>query len=78
MLTTRSASRVIARITFLACSMIVIWAQNAKPSDVIVVQGAGSSFAAPLYKKWIDEFDVLHRNVTGCWPGHGQVSWGHA
>jgi phosphate transport system substrate-binding protein len=64
MLTTRSASRVIAGVTLLACSTIVVWAQNAKPSDVIVVQGAGSTFAAPLYKKWIDEFDVLHRNVT--------------
>ena len=28
------------------------------------MQGAGSTFAAPLYKKWIDEFDVLHRKVT--------------
>jgi phosphate transport system substrate-binding protein len=64
MLKTRSANRVIAGIAFLACSMIVIWAHDAKPSDVIVVQGAGSTFAAPLYKKLIDEFDVSHRNVT--------------
>jgi len=64
MLTTRSAGRVLAGVTLLAFSTIAIWAQSAKLSDVIVVQGAGSTFAAPLYKKWIDEFDVLHRNAT--------------
>ena len=61
---TSSVRRVIASILFLSCSTIALWAQNLKTSDVIVVQGAGSTFAAPLYKKWIDEFDVLHRNVT--------------
>jgi phosphate transport system substrate-binding protein len=64
MLITSSVRRVIASILFLSYSTIALWAQNLKTSDVIVVQGAGSTFAAPLYKKWIDEFDVLHRNVT--------------
>jgi phosphate transport system substrate-binding protein len=28
------------------------------------LHGAGSTFAAPLYKKWIDEYGVSHRNAT--------------
>jgi phosphate transport system substrate-binding protein len=40
------------------------WAQGVKTSDLILLRGAGSTFAAPLYKKWIDEYAVSHPNVT--------------
>ncbi|MBV9631375.1 MAG: phosphate ABC transporter substrate-binding protein PstS [Xanthobacteraceae bacterium] len=64
MLKMRSANTVIASIALLACAALIICAHDAKPSDVILVQGAGSTFAAPFYKKLVDEFDVTHRNVT--------------
>jgi phosphate transport system substrate-binding protein len=28
------------------------------------LRGAGSTFAAPLYRKWIEEYEVSHRGVT--------------
>src|SRR6516164_386021 len=64
MLMRRPAPLLIATVTLWACSTIVISAQNANTDARIIVQGAGSTFAAPLYKKWIDEFTVSHRNVT--------------
>jgi phosphate transport system substrate-binding protein len=38
-------------------------AQTAK-ADAIRLHGAGSTFAAPLFKRWIDEYRVAHRNVA--------------
>ena len=64
MLMRRPAPLLIAIVTLWVCSTIVISAQNANTDTRIIVQGAGSTFAAPLYKKWIDEFTVSHRNVT--------------
>ena len=43
---------------------ITAWAQGAKTGDAVALHGAGSTFAAPLYKKWIDEYGVTHRNAT--------------
>ena len=40
------------------------WAPNANADEVIALRGAGSTFSAPLYNKWIDEYNVSHRNVT--------------
>src|SRR5271165_1180802 len=34
------------------------WAQS------VSLHGAGSTFAAPLYKKWIEEYAVSHPNVS--------------
>jgi phosphate transport system substrate-binding protein len=39
------------------------WAQATKTSDSVALRGAGSTFAAPLYKKWIEEYAVSHPNV---------------
>jgi phosphate transport system substrate-binding protein len=33
-------------------------------AEELSLHGAGSTFAAPLYKKWIDEYGVSHRNVV--------------
>ena len=32
------------------------WAQDVRSSGSISLHGAGSTFAAPLYKKWIEEY----------------------
>jgi phosphate transport system substrate-binding protein len=39
------------------------WAQTVKV-DTIRLRGAGSTFVAPLFKRWIDEYRVAHRNVA--------------
>ena len=39
-------------------------AQTLKTSDSVSLRGAGSTFAAPLYKKWIEEYAVSHPNVS--------------
>ena len=33
-----------------------VWAQAGKTSETVSLHGAGSTFAAPLYKKWIEEY----------------------
>ena len=35
-----------------------------RPNATISLRGAGSTFAAPLYKKWIEEYAVAHRDVS--------------
>ena len=40
------------------------WAQAVKTPDAVSLHGAGSTFAAPLYKKWIEEYAVSHPNVS--------------
>jgi len=40
------------------------WAQSPQTSGPVSLHGAGSTFAAPLYKKWIEEYGVAHRNVV--------------
>src|SRR5271157_597219 len=40
------------------------WAQSARTDEILSLRGAGSTFAAPLYKKWIDEYSASHRNVS--------------
>jgi ABC-type phosphate transport system substrate-binding protein len=39
-------------------------ASFAQGNNAMILHGAGSTFAAPLFKKWIDEYSVSHRNVT--------------
>ena len=43
---------------------VTCWAQYAKASGSVSLHGAGSTFAAPLYKKWIEEYAVAHPNVS--------------
>jgi ABC-type phosphate transport system substrate-binding protein len=51
------ASRFAAMVTLLfgSCGTMA-WAQAVKTSDPVSLRGAGSTFAAPLYKRWIDEY----------------------
>ena len=51
-------------VALLIGSSLAPWAQSARTDEVVSLRGAGSTFAAPLYKKWIDEYSVSHRNVS--------------
>ena len=64
MLTRRSAVLLAASFTLLTGSAIDVLAQSAKTSDPVALRGAGSTFAAPLWKKWSEEYGVAHRNVS--------------
>jgi phosphate transport system substrate-binding protein len=44
--------------------VLAVWPQGAKSQEAVALRGAGSTFAAPLYKKWIDEYTVSRRNVS--------------
>jgi phosphate transport system substrate-binding protein len=65
----RSCIRIEAMAAFtFAVTMVIgsspsIQAQT-KTEDTVSLRGAGSTFAAPLYKKWIDEYGVSHRKVA--------------
>jgi phosphate transport system substrate-binding protein len=52
-----------ALITTVAITLSAM-ASFAQGSNAVILHGAGSTFAAPLFKKWIDEYSVAHRNVT--------------
>ena len=51
-------------LTFFGVSSAASWAQSPQTSAPVSLHGAGSTFAAPLYKKWIEEYGVMHRNVS--------------
>jgi len=59
MLTRRSAILLASSFTLLAGSTIDVLAQNA-----VTLRGAGSTFVAPLWKKWGEEYGIAHRNVA--------------
>jgi phosphate transport system substrate-binding protein len=40
------------------------WAQSPQTSGPVSLHGAGSTFAAPLYTKWSEEYGVAHRNIS--------------
>jgi phosphate transport system substrate-binding protein len=51
-------------LPFFGVSSAVSWAQAPQTSGPVALHGAGSTFAAPLYTKWIEEYGVAHRNVS--------------
>jgi phosphate transport system substrate-binding protein len=51
-------------ILFLFGTSIAIWAPRADADEQVSLSGAGSTFSAPLYKKWIDEYSVSHHNIS--------------
>src|SRR6516164_11748372 len=51
-------------ILFLFGMSIAIWASRADADEQVLLSGAGSTFSAPLYKKWIDEYSVSHHNIS--------------
>jgi phosphate transport system substrate-binding protein len=64
MMTRKAAAVVTLGFTLVGSASTVCWAQSAQIANAVMVHGAGSTFAAPLYKKWIDEYGVSHRNVS--------------
>lgn len=59
------ASGLAAMVTLLFGSCgITAWAQAVNTSDTVSLRGAGSTFAAPLYERWIEEYAVSHPNVS--------------
>ena len=42
----------------------ILSVRSAGSDQIVLLRGAGSTFAAPLYKKWIEEYGVSHRGVT--------------
>jgi phosphate transport system substrate-binding protein len=49
-------------LLFLSSFGATSWAQEVKASTSL--RGAGSTFAAPLYKKWIEEYAFSHPNIS--------------
>ena len=51
-------------LTLVAVASAACWAQNPQAGGPVSLHGAGSTFAAPLYAKWSEEYGVAHRNVS--------------
>ena len=63
-MSTRRFTTIMMIVASWAGSVVGVWAQGARTTDSVSLHGAGSTFAAPLYKKWIDEYGVSHPNVA--------------
>jgi phosphate transport system substrate-binding protein len=59
----RGSSLVAATAFALLGAPTISWSQQTSLSDAISLRGAGSTFAAPLYTRWIEEYSVGHPNV---------------
>jgi phosphate transport system substrate-binding protein len=59
-----SAAVTIALALLIGSASNTSYAQDGKTSDSVSLRGAGSTFAAPLYKKCIEEYAVSHPNVS--------------
>jgi phosphate transport system substrate-binding protein len=64
MMMRNAAAVVTLGFTLVGAASTASWAQNAQTANVVTLHGVGSTFAAPLYKKWIGEYGVSHRNVS--------------
>ena len=51
-------------LTWFGISSATSLAQGLQTEKPVALHGAGSTFAAPLYKKWIEEYGVAHPNVS--------------
>jgi phosphate transport system substrate-binding protein len=63
-LTRRLALTVAVALWLLGADGLVSWGQTPTHPEIVSLHGAGSTFAAPLYKKWIDEFVALRPLVS--------------
>ena len=46
-----------------AAAALALFGGNALAADPVRIQGAGATFPAPLYSKWIEEYGKLHPDV---------------
>ena len=51
-------------IFFIGLINPTVWAQGPQTAGTISLHGAGSTFAAPLYKKWIDGYASSQPSVS--------------
>ena len=65
-MTTPHVARMIAAVIALSVGLPVSagWAQGAGTAAPVSLRGAGATFPAPLYKKWIAVYQAAHRNVS--------------
>lgn len=66
-----AAASIAGRLALLSILMLMVaqlqtigWAQGVSADETVALRGAGSTFSAPLYKKWIEEYGVLHPNIA--------------
>ena len=64
-------SAVLALLLFLVGVPTAGWGQSAQINTIISIRGAGSTLAAPLYKKWTEEYAVGHRDVSVAYDAVG-------
>ena len=65
LVTRRRVTQVVAGIGLaIASSMSACLGQVATASNGVLLRGAGSTFAAPLYKRWIEEYAVMRPSVS--------------
>ena len=59
-------SRALIALTFPLFGLAVAesWSQAPRTPEPVLLRGAGSTFAAPLYKKLGEEYGVVHRNIS--------------
>jgi phosphate transport system substrate-binding protein len=60
----RSGNLLVLALTLFWVSSEASWAQSPQTSGAVSLHGAGSTFATPLYTKWIDEYGVAHRDAS--------------
>ncbi len=65
-MTAAHVGRLIAAVFTLSIGLPVAagWAEGAGTPSPISLSGAGATFPAPLYKKWIAVYQAAHRNVS--------------
>ena len=65
-MTAAHVARLIAAVVALSIGLPVAagWAQGASTAAPISLSGAGATFPAPLYKKWIAIYQAAHRNMA--------------
>ena len=65
-MTAAHIARMIAAVVALSIGLPVAasWAQSARTAAPVSLSGAGATFPAPLYKKWIAVYQASHRNVS--------------
>ena len=54
----------LASLIVFAINNPTAWAQAQRSPDTVSLHGAGSTFAAPLYKKWIESYAASHPSLS--------------
>ena len=63
-ITRSSLIQLVAGVGLAIASSMSAVGQVVTASDAVLLRGAGSTFAAPLYKRWIEEYAVVRPSVS--------------